>query len=81
MFITLLLKFMVESIQILLFLSLIVCIVIPSSYGFNSQFVVLSVLMHNIINSRIMNNYKTVEQEEKPTEEVMIVSEHCMNPW
>ena len=24
-----------------------------------------------------MNNYKTVEQEEKPTEEVMIVSEHC----
>ena len=74
-------KFMVESIQILLLLSLIVCIVIHSSYGFNSQFVVLSLLMHNTINSRIMNNYKTVEQEEKSTEEVMIVSEHCMNPW
>jgi hypothetical protein len=74
---------MVASIQISLFLSLIVCIVIPSRYGFNSQFVVLSLLIHNIISSRIMNNYKrgSVEQGENPAEDVVIVSEHCMNPW
>lgn len=74
---------MVESIQILLFLSLIVCIVIPSRYGFNSQFVVLSLPNNNIIRSRMMNNYKrsAAEQDESSTEDVMIVSEHCMNPW
>ena len=74
---------MVESIQILLLLSLIVCIVIPLRYGSNSQFVVLSLLSHNILKSKIMNTYKryTVQQEETPAEDVMIVSEQCMNPW
>ena len=74
---------MVESIQILLFLSLIVCIVIPTRYGFNSQFVVLSLPINNIIRSRMMNDYKrsAAEQDESSTEDVMIVSEHCMNPW
>ena len=74
---------MVESIQILLFLSLIVCIVIHSRYCFNSQFVVLSLVINNIISSRIMNNYKegSIEQVETPAEDVVIVSEHCMNPW
>ena len=30
-----------------------------------------------------MNTYKryTVQQEETPAEDVMIVSEQCMNPW
>ena len=30
-----------------------------------------------------MNNYKrgSIEQGETPAEDVVIVSEHCMNPW